>query len=193
MPGLELCDQEFRVSLNSFPGGLGLGAQGWSGCCRWWSWCLGLWLLVFAVLCRGIVKPNAERHLAKAGVASCKLRGIAHPWRGSRQAERNGAQRERSESAQQNHGETACKARGAEPLGRPGSLFQRSVRTPVYSGGVAGYPRSRWVSENGVAGRSREETSSLSMRRSTKKLRFQCGVAPNSPKYFVEDLVRQID
>ncbi len=37
--------------------------------------------LAVAVLCRGIVKPNAERHLAKAGVASCKLRGIAHPQR----------------------------------------------------------------------------------------------------------------
>ncbi len=109
--------------------------------------------LAVAVLCRGI-GTKCRTPPGEGGGSKLQAEGDRPP------ATKCRAQRERSESAQQNYGETACKARGAEPLGRPGSRLERSVRTPVYVGGVAGCPRSRWVSEDGAAGRSREETSS---------------------------------
>ncbi len=55
----------------------------------------------------------------------------------------------------------ACCGRGERSyLGRLG--YRIRVERANCFGGVAGYPRSRWVAEDGTAGRSREETSSLS-------------------------------
>ena len=76
---------------------------------------LGFWLLHFRVETRHV---HAERHLAKAGVARRKGRGISHPWSGGGTLEWKG----RSEAevctseARKTAGNPLRRVIGAEPL-----------------------------------------------------------------------------
>ena len=97
-----------------------------------------VWLLHFRVETRHV---HAERHLAKAGVASVKGRGISHPWRGSRRRNgKGGAQRRSAQAKRGRLGIPLRRAIGAEPLSAR-SVRRSLPRSGCFQGGRCGRER----------------------------------------------------
>ncbi len=98
--GLQLLNQELDVGGDEFLFGGGLlavdGGDGGLGVLLMVASPCRLLLLHVRVETRHV---HAERHLAKAGVASVKGRGISHPWRGSRRRNGKGGAQRRSAQA----------------------------------------------------------------------------------------------
>ena len=147
--GLQLLDKALDVGGDDLFRGLpllrlfgvfaGRGDGAGGGCAVHGCFLLGLWLLHVRVETRHV---HAERHLAKAGVARRKGRGISHPWSGAEggaeRAERSGGLHKRSA---EDWGNPLRRAIGAEPLSEACLPYWRAAARRIIRVGVAGRNR----------------------------------------------------